>query len=48
MGLVDYPELVSYAPRLHENLVVLGGIGFCGLLFLIGEKMFRGHLSEDH
>ncbi|WP_136796994.1 MULTISPECIES: NrfD/PsrC family molybdoenzyme membrane anchor subunit [Desulfosediminicola] len=46
MGLVDYPELATYAPSLHENLVVLGGIGFCGLLFLIGEKMFRGHLSE--
>jgi molybdopterin-containing oxidoreductase family membrane subunit len=48
MGLVDYPELVSYRPSLHENLVVLGGIGFCGLLFLVGEKMFRGHLAEDH
>lgn len=48
MGLVDYPDLVTYVPRLHENLVVLGGIGFCGLLFLMGEKLFRGHLSEHH
>lgn len=48
MGLVDYPALLSYVPSLHENLVVLGGISFCGLLFLAGEKMFRGHLSEDH
>ena len=48
MGLVDYPELFTYMPSLHENLVVLGGIGFCGLLFLMGEKLFRGHLSEDH
>lgn len=48
MGLVDYPELLTYAPKLHELLVVIGGIGFCGLLFLFGEKMFRGHLSEDH
>lgn len=48
MGLVDYPELLTYSPSMHENLVVLGGVGFCGLLFLIGEKMFRGHLSEDH
>jgi len=47
MGLVDYPELAKYAPSLHENLVVLGGIGFCGLLFLLGEKMFRGHISEN-
>lgn len=48
MGLIDYPDLFSYSPTLHENLVVLGGIGFCGMLFLIGEKMFRGHVPEDH
>lgn len=48
MGLVDYPELVSYSPSLHEALVVLGGIGFCGLIFLMGEKLFRGHVAEDH
>lgn len=48
MGLVDYPELLTYSPSMHENLIVLGGVGFCGLLFLIGEKMFRGHFSEDH
>jgi len=48
MGLVDYPELNTYVPSLHENLVVLGGVGFCGLLFLMGEKLFRGHLSEQH
>ena len=47
MGLVDYPEVLSYAPSLHENLVVLGGVAFCGMLFLMGEKMFRGHFSED-
>lgn len=48
MGLVDYPELLSYTPSLHENLIVAGGIAFCGLVFLMGEKLFRGHLSEDH
>jgi Ni/Fe-hydrogenase subunit HybB-like protein len=48
MGLVDYPDLLTYVPRLHENLVVLGGIAFCIMLFLMGEKLFRGHLSEDH
>lgn len=48
MGLVDYPELLSYTPSLHENLVVLGGLGFCLLFFLIGEKLFRGHLAEGH
>ncbi|MDP3478763.1 MAG: NrfD/PsrC family molybdoenzyme membrane anchor subunit, partial [Desulfoprunum sp.] len=48
MGLIDYPELLTYVPTLHENLVVLGGIAFCVMLFLMGEKLFRGHLSEDH
>lgn len=48
MGLVDYPELMHYAPSLHENLVVMGGIAFCGLLFVIGEKLFRGHVTEQH
>jgi molybdopterin-containing oxidoreductase family membrane subunit len=48
MGLVDYPELYTYMPSLHENLIVLGGVAFCGLAFLVGEKMFRGHVSEDH
>ena len=46
MGLVDYPELLTYMPSLHENLVVLGGIAFCGLTFFMGEKLFRGHVSE--
>jgi molybdopterin-containing oxidoreductase family membrane subunit len=48
MGLVDYPDLLSYMPSLHENLVVIGGVAFCGLVFLMGEKLFRGHLSEHH
>ena len=48
MDLVDYPELLSYVPSLHENLVVLGGVAFCGLFFLMGEKLFRGHVSEHY
>lgn len=48
MGLVDYPHLLSYAPSLHETLITVGGFAFCGLLFLMGEKLFRGHLAEEH
>jgi molybdopterin-containing oxidoreductase family membrane subunit len=48
MGLVDYPDLLTYSPTLHENLVVLGGIAFCGLTFFMGERLFRGHVSEQH
>jgi molybdopterin-containing oxidoreductase family membrane subunit len=48
MGLVDYPDLLTYSPTLHESFVVLGGIAFCGLTFFMGEKLFRGHVSEQH
>lgn len=48
MGLVDYPELFTYAPTAHEWLVTIGGIAFCLLLFMAGERLFRGHLSEAH
>ena len=48
MGLVDYPELLSYTPSLHENLVVVGGVAFCLMLFLMGEKLFRGHVAQEH
>ncbi len=48
MGLVDYPEYFTYAPTLHENLVVAAGFSFCGMIFMLGEKIFRGHLVEEH
>ena len=48
MGLVDYPHLFTYMPSMHEVAITLGGMGLCALLFLMGERMFRGHLSEDH
>jgi len=47
-GVVDMPELYSYVPSLHEIMVTLGGIGLCVMGFLMGERLFRGHLSEDH
>jgi len=48
MDIVSQPHLYSYSPTLHEWMVTLGGIGLCVMLFLMGERMFRGHLSEDH
>ena len=48
MGLVDYPEVLTYIPKLHENLVVVGGSAFCLLLFFVGERLFRGHVSAAH
>lgn len=48
LNIVGQPHLYSYAPTLHEWMVTLGGIGLCIMLFLMGERMFRGHLSESH
>jgi len=48
MGLVDYADFLSYTPSLHEHLVVMGGVAFCLMLFLMGEKLFRGPVSVDH
>ncbi len=48
MGLVDMPALFSYTPSFHEIMVTLGGMGLCSMGFLMGERLFKGHLSEDH
>ena len=48
LDLVDLPHILPYAPTLHEWMVTLAGFTFCGVLFMPGERMFRGHLSEDH
>jgi molybdopterin-containing oxidoreductase family membrane subunit len=48
LNIVGQPHLYSYAPTLHEWMVTLGGLGLCIMLFLMGERMFRGHLSESH
>ena len=46
--IVGQPDLLSYSPSLHEIMVTIGGVAFCTMLFLMGERLFRGHLSEDH
>lgn len=48
LGVTDYPGLLSYVPSGHEILVVLGGMGLVGLVFLVGEKVFGGHKPEAH
>lgn len=42
LGVNEYSRLHTYWPSVHEILVVLGGAGFCGLAFLLGEKIFNG------
>ncbi|MBM9537451.1 NrfD/PsrC family molybdoenzyme membrane anchor subunit [Desulfobulbus alkaliphilus] len=47
-GIVGLPHILPYTPTLHEWMVTLAGFSFCGVLFMLGERLFRGHLSEDH
>ncbi|HTZ19165.1 MAG TPA: NrfD/PsrC family molybdoenzyme membrane anchor subunit, partial [Dissulfurispiraceae bacterium] len=48
LGVNEYSGLLSYAPSAHEIMIVLGGMGFVALTFLLGEKIFSGHKSEIH
>ncbi len=47
-GVNEYAELLTYTPSAHEIMIVLGGMGFVALTFLLGEKIFSGHKSEIH
>jgi Ni/Fe-hydrogenase subunit HybB-like protein len=42
LGVNEYSKLHTYTPSVSEILVVLGGISFCALAFLLGEKIFDG------
>jgi Ni/Fe-hydrogenase subunit HybB-like protein len=48
MGIVDLPKFFSYTPSMHEILIIIGALALCGMGFLMGERLFKGHLSEDH
>ncbi len=48
LGVVEYSKLNTYSPSVHEILVVLGGISFCVLAFLLGEKVFSGFEDSPH
>lgn len=50
LGVLEYAHFHTYTPSLHEILVVFGGVGFFGLAFLLGEKIFAGFREEmsDH
>jgi Ni/Fe-hydrogenase subunit HybB-like protein len=48
LGVVEYSQLHTYKPSVHEILVVLGGISFCLLTFLLGEKIFYGFTDVQY
>ncbi len=43
LGVESHKSLLSYIPSLHEVVITLGGLAFCGLMFLLGEQVFNGH-----
>jgi len=45
LGVKEFSRLNEYVCTWREILVVLGGIGFCGTAFLLGEKVFNGFSS---
>ncbi len=47
-NVVGQPHLYPYAPTLHEIMIVVGAMALATMLFLMGERLFRGHLSEEH
>ncbi len=42
LGVKEFSQLHTYAPTWKEILVALGGVGFCGAAFMLGEKVFNG------
>ena len=48
LGVVEYAKLHTYSPSVHEILVVMGGISFFFLAFLLGEKIFSGFTNVQH
>jgi Ni/Fe-hydrogenase subunit HybB-like protein len=47
LGVAEYAHLHTYDPSWHEILVVFGGAGLCGFVFLLGEKLFDGFRTPD-
>ncbi|NPA95104.1 MAG: polysulfide reductase NrfD [Thermodesulfobacteria bacterium] len=43
LGAEGYKGILTYTPSLHEVMITVGGLSLCGLMFLIGEQVFRGH-----
>ncbi len=46
VGFVDVPTLLTYTPSTFEWLVIMGGMGFCGMAFLLGERFFGRSFSD--
>jgi molybdopterin-containing oxidoreductase family membrane subunit len=47
LGVNEYSHLVHYIPSLHEIMIIVGGLGIVASTFLLGERIFRGHKSDE-
>ena len=41
LGVEAQKQLLSYSPSLHEVMITIGGLSLCGLMFMIGERLFN-------
>jgi len=48
MNISDFGHYFSYSPSLHEWMITIGGLSLSAMLFLMGERYFKGHVSESH
>ncbi len=48
VGVNEYPGLLHYMPSVHEIMVIVGAFGMTAMAFLLGERVFAGHRSEEH
>ncbi len=49
LGWNNLPDYLGYVPSTGELLVVMGGLGVCATLFLLGERFFgRAFKASAH
>jgi len=48
LGVNEYKGILSYTPSFHEWAIVIGALSVTALTFLLGEKIFNGHVADDH
>jgi len=48
LGVNEYKGILSYTPSFHEWAIVGGALSVTALTFLLGEKIFKGHVADEH
>ncbi len=45
LGVEGQKHLLAYTPSFHEIMITVGGLSLCGLMFMLGERLFN---HNDH